>query len=131
MSRLWSRGDDSHAFSALAAGSLIGLRFAHPQVQFSQLTLSDIRRRVGEQTVCILRLWKRHHVADRTRATHQHDQAIEAERQTTIPANMKPSRILPTSPMKTFATGMLNGRNPMQHSAIQILKVVSEDEAVE
>ena len=40
---------------------------------------------------------------------------------TTNVANTKPKKILPTSPIKTFACGKLNGKNPRQADANAIL----------
>lgn len=43
---------------------------------------------------------------------------------TTREANTKPSNMLPTSPIKTFALGRLNGRKPRQEAKMQSDKII-------
>src|SRR6185295_5491549 len=61
-----------------------GLRVAQPDVQLAQLLLVDRARRVREQVLRTLRLRERDDVAQRFGAGHQHDEAVEADRDAAV-----------------------------------------------
>ena len=60
------------------------LGVAQADVQLAQLLLVDRPGRVGEQVLRPLRLRERDHVAQRLGAGHQHDEAVEADRDAAV-----------------------------------------------